>query len=438
MPAIFDRRAFLASVAALTSAPAITPVFAQSDVITVRPGGAFRPVRVAVVPFAGDPDAARLFTSVISNNFKRSVFLQPVDPGSFPEPALGPDQPPNIDAWKTVNAQYVLVGRAQRSGGGRQQAEFRLWDIASGKQASGQQYATDANVSRRVAHIMSDQVFSRITGEKGFFDTRVVFVDETGPANHRRKRLAVMDQDGAGVQYLTAGNDLAVTPRFSPSSQDVAYMAFGGDEPRVMIMNLDTRQREAVGNFPGMTFAPRFSPDGQKIVMSLSKGNNSTLYAMDLRSRSTTRLTDSAAIDTSPSYSPDGARIVFESDRGGTQQIYVMSAGGGGATRISFGDGRYSTPVWSPKGDYIAFTRQSKNGFGIGVMKPDGSGERILTEGYHNEGPTWAPNGLFLMFFRDPGGGAPKIHMTDVYGRSDFVVPTPSFASDPAWGPLLN
>ncbi|MBX3524740.1 MAG: Tol-Pal system protein TolB [Rhodoblastus sp.] len=438
MPAIFDRRAFLASVAALTSAPAITPVFAQSDVITVRPGGAFRPVRVAVVPFAGDPDAARLFTSVISNNFKRSVFLQPVDPGSFPEPALGPDQPPNIEAWKTVNAQYVLVGRAQRSGGGRQQAEFRLWDVASGKQASGQQYATDANVSRRVAHIMSDQVFSRITGEKGFFDTRVVFVDETGPANRRRKRLAVMDQDGAGVQYLTAGNDLAVTPRFSPSSQDVAYMAFGGDEPRVMIMNLDTRQREAVGNFPGMTFAPRFSPDGQKIVMSLSKGNNSTLYAMDLRSRSTTRLTDSAAIDTSPSYSPDGARIVFESDRGGTQQIYVMSASGGGATRISFGDGRYSTPVWSPKGDYIAFTRQSKNGFGIGVMKPDGSGERILTEGYHNEGPTWAPNGLFLMFFRDPGGGAPKIHMTDVYGRSDFVVPTPSFASDPAWGPLLN
>ena len=438
MPALIHRRSLLLGAAATTLAP-ITPVFAQSDVITVRPGGAFKPVRIAVTPFAGDPDAARLFTSVISNNFKRSVFLQPVEPGSFPEQIANPDQPPNMEAWKAVNAQYVLTGRAQRAGDGRQRAEFRLWDVMGGKQAAGQQYATDPNVSRRVAHIVSDQVFSRITGEKGFFDTRVVFVDETGPADKRRKRLAVMDQDGAGVSYLTRGEDLAVTPRFSPNSQDVAYMAFGGDEPKVMLLNLDTRQREAVGNFPGMTFAPRFSPDGQKIVMSLSTGSSSTLYSMDLRSRSTTRLTDSAGIDTSPSYSPDGSKIVFESDRGGTQQIYVMGASGGGATRISFGDGRYSTPVWSPKGDFIAFTRQSKNGFGVGVMKPDGSGERILTEGFHNEGPTWAPNGLFLMFFRDPGGGGgSKIYMTDVYGRQEFVVPTPSYASDPAWSPLLN
>ncbi len=429
------RRTLLVGAAAAT----ITPALAQNDVITVRPGGVFRPVRIAVAPFAGDPDAARLFTSVISNNFKRSVFLQPVDPASFPEPALNPDQAPQMEAWKAVNAQYVLTGRAQRAGDGRQRAEFRLWDVQSGQQAAGQQYATDPKVSRRVAHIMSDQVFSRITGEKGFFDTRVVFVDETGPAEKRRKRLAVMDQDGADVNYLTRGDDLAVTPRFSPSSQDVAYMSFSGDEPRVMLLNLDTRQREAVGNFPGMTFAPRFSPDGQKIIMSLSNGSTSTLYTMDLRSRATTRLTDSNAIDTSPSYSPDGAQIVFESDRGGTQQIYVMSASGGGARRISFGEGRYSTPVWSPKGDYIAFTRQSKNGFGIGVFKPDGSGERILTEGFHNEGPTWAPNGLFLMFFRDPGGGAgAKVYMTDVYGRQEFVVPTPSYASDPAWSPLLN
>ena len=438
MSVIFTRRTLLAGAAAATVAARSPIAFAQNDVITVRPGGAFRPVRIAVTPFAGDPDAARLFTSVISNNFKRSVFLQPIDPASFPEPSISPDQPPNMDAWKAVNAQYVLTGRAQRAEG-RQRTEFRLWDVQSGQQAAGQQYATDPNVSRRVAHIMSDQVFARITGEKGFFDTRIVFVDETGPAEKRRKRLAVMDQDGAGVSYLTRGEDLAVTPRFSPSSQDVAYMSFGGDEPRVMLMNLDTRQREAVGNFPGMTFAPRFSPDGQKIVMSLSNGSGATLYSMDLRSRSTTRLTDSNAIDTSPSYSPDGSQIVFESDRGGAQQIYVMSAGGGGAKRISFGDGRYSTPVWSPKGDYIAFTRQSKSGFGIGVFKPDGSGERILTEGFHNEGPTWAPNGLFLMFFRDPGGGGgSKIYMTDVYGRQEFVVPTPSYASDPAWSPLLN
>lgn len=431
----FTRRAALigAAVAPFASARA------EESVITVRAGAGLKPVRIAVTSFVGDAEPAKQFTAILSNNFKRSIFLQPVDPKSFPEQIANPDTPPQMDAWKTVNAQFVLTGRAQRGADGRQRAEFRLWDVSNGQQTAGQQYVTDANVTRRVAHIMSDQIFSRVTGEKGFFDTRIVFIDETGPKETRRKRLAMMDQDGANVTYLTRGDELVVTPRFSPSSQDVAYMAYGAGEPKVMLMNVDNRQREAVGNFPGMTFAPRFSPDGQKIVMSLAQGSASALYTMDLRTRATTRLTESSAIDTAPCYAPDGAQIVFESDRGGSQQIYVMAARGGQPKRLSFGDGRYSTPVWSPKGDYIAFTRQSKGGFAIGVMKPDGSGERILTEGYHNEGPTWAPNGLFLMFFRDPGGaGGPKIHMTDIYGRAEFLVPTPAFASDPAWSPLLN
>ena len=331
-----------------------------------------------------------------------------------------------MDAWKTIAAQFVVTGRTSRTGDGRLQTEFRLWDVTSGAQVAGQQYVTDANNARRVGHIVSDAVFSRITGEKGCFDTRVVYVDETGPKERRRKRLAIMDQDGANVRYLTRGDDLVVTPRFSPSSQDVTYMAFGGGEPKVLLLNIESGQHEVVGNFPGMTFAPRFSPDGQRIIMSLSQGSSSNLYAMDLRSRTTTRLSDSAAIDTSPSYSPDGSQIVFESDRGGTQQIYMMGGRGGGAKRISFGEGRYSTPVWSPKGDYIAFTKQSSNGFGIGVFKPDGSGERLLTEGYHNEGPTWAPNGLYLMFFRDPGGQAgAKLFMVDVFGRGEFPTQTP-------------
>jgi TolB protein len=217
-------------------------------------------------------------------------------------------------------------------------------------------------------------------------------------------------------------------------------MAFGQGDPRVNILNIETGQREVVGNFPGMTFSPRFSPDGQKIIMSLSQGSASNLFTMDLRSRTTTRLTDTAGIDTSPSFSPDGSQIVFESDRGGTQQVYVMGAGGGSAKRISYGEAaRYSTPVWSPKGDFIAFTRQKGGAFGIGVMKPDGSGERIITEGYHNEAPTFAPNGLYVMFFRETGGAAgPKIFMADIFGRAEFPVATPSFGSDPAWGPLLS
>jgi TolB protein len=312
--------------------------------------------------------------------------------------------------------------------------------VATGQQAAGQQYVTDPNNARRVAHIVADAIFTRITGEKGFFDTRIVYIDESGPKEKRRKRLAIMDQDGANMRPLTRGDDLVVTPRFSPSSHDVAYMAFGNGDPKVYVMNIENGQREAVGNFPGMTFSPRFSPDGQKIIMSLSQGSSSNLFTMDLRSRATTRLTDSAAIDTSPSYSPDGGQIAFESDRGGAQQIYVMSASGGGAKRVSFGEGRYSTPVWSPKGDYIAFTKQKSGGFAIGVMKPDGSGERILTEGYHNEGPTWAPNGRVLMFFRESQGasGGPRIWSVDITGYNEREIRTPSFGSDPAWSPVLN
>jgi TolB protein len=309
--------------------------------------------------------------------------------------------------------------------------------VVGGAQLTGQQYFTSPDNFRRIAHIIADAIYERLTGEKGYFDTRIVFIDETGPKDRRIKRLTVMDQDGANVRYLTRGDDLVLTPRFSPTTQEITYMSFGQGDPRVYLLNVETGQREIVGNFPGMTFSPRFSPDGQRVIMSLEQGGNANLFVMDLRSKATTRLTDTPAIDTAPCYSPDGSRICFESDRGGRQQIYVMPAGGGGGQRISFGDGAYSTPVWSPRGDYIAFTKQTSGGFGIGIIRPDGSGERLLTEGYHNEGPTFAPNGRVLMFFRDPGNG-PSLFTIDVTGRNEQRVPTPSFASDPAWSPLLS
>jgi TolB protein len=418
---------------------AASPAASETGDVYVRAGANFKPVTIAVTPFAGE-EAGDKIGSVVSNDFARSIFLLPVNPSGFPETIANPDQRPNIDAWKTVNAQFVLTGRVLRPENGRVTAQFRLWDTATGEQVAGEQYTTEAANARRMGHMIADSVFSRVTGEKGFFDSRVVFIDESGPKEKRRKRLAVMDMDGANVKYLSGGGDeLVVTPRFSPSAQEVAYMSFGADEPKVTLLNLETGQREAVGNFKGMTFAPRFSPDGQQIVMSLSDGASTNLYRMDLRSRATTRLTDTSAIDTSPTFSPDGSQIAFESDRGGTQQIYVMSASGGAAKRISFGEGRYSTPVWSPRGDLIAFTRIKGGSFGIGVMKPDGSGERILVEGFHNEGPTFAPNGLYVMFFRDSGGsGGPKIYMTDIYGHGEFLVPTPNYASDPSWGPLMH
>lgn len=440
MTASITRRKATALLTGALSTPLMArSVFAQGRQLDIR-GGSFNPVQIAVTDFAGDAQQGPALTSIVVNNFKRSVYLAPIDAGSFAERPANPDAAPNWDAWKIINAQFVVTGRTGRGADGRMRTEFRLWDVAQRQQVAGQQYVTDPQNSRRVAHIVSDAIFTKITGEGGFFDTRVVFVDETGTRQKRRKRLAIMDQDGANIRYLTSGNELVLTPRFSPTTQDVTYMSFADTDAKVFLMNVQSGQREVVGNFPGMTFAPRFAPDGQRIVMSLSTGSNTNLFAMDLRSRSTTRLTDTSGIDTSPSYSPDGSQIVFESDRGGSQQLYIMGASGGGAKRISFGQGaRYSTPVWSPKGDYIAFTRQRSGSFAIGVMKPDGSGERIIADGFHNEGPTWAPNGLYVMFFRDPGGGGgSKIYMANILGRGEFVVPTPSFASDPSWSPLIR
>src|SRR5882672_768423 len=405
--------------------------------------GNVQPLPIAIPDFLGETPAegetARGVSQVITNNLKRSGLFAPIDPAAFIERITNSDAAPQFQNWKTINAQAVVVGRVTRQGDGRMKAEFRLWDVASAQQLGGNQYITSPEYWRRIAHIISDQIYQQMLGEKGYFDSRVVFVDETGAKERRVKRLAIMDQDGANVHYLTRGSDLVLTPRFSPSTQEITYMEFGQGDPRVYLYNIETGQREIVGNFPGMSFSPRFSPDGQRIVMSLQQGGNSNLFVMDLRSKSTTRLTDTPAIDTSPSYAPDGSRICFESDRGGKPQIYVMPAAGGPAQRISFGDGSYSTPVWSPRGDYIAFTKQGGGQFSIGIMKTDGSGERLLTSGYHNEGPTFAPNGRVLMFFRDPqGNGGPSLFTVDISGRNEQKVPTPGFASDPAWSPLLS
>ena len=405
--------------------------------------GTVQPLPIAIPEFVGgsgtDGEVARLLSTIITANLKRSGLFAPIDPAAYLEKITNIDAVPRFQDWRVINAQGLVTGRVTRQPDGRLRAEFRLWDVFAGQQLTGQQYFTTPDNARRIAHIISDAIYERLTGEKGYFDTRIVFVDESGPKDRRVKRLAIMDQDGANVRYLTRGEDLVLTPRFSPSTQEITYMSYGGRDPRVFLLNIETGQREVVGNFPGMSFSPRFSPDGQRIIMSLQQGGNSNLFVMDLRSKQTTRLTDAVAIDTAPSFSPDGSRVCFESDRGGRQQIYVMSAGGGQAQRISFGNGAYSTPVWSPRGDYIAFTKQGGGQFGIGVIKPDGSGERLLTEGYHNEGPTWAPNGRVLMFFRDPGGNSgPSLYTVDITGRNEQRIPTPSYASDPAWSPLLS
>ena len=426
------------AVAAALSGYATLPARALVEIDVNQ--GVVEPLPIAITSFLSGDEVGSEISQVIEADLRRSGLFAPIDKGAFIEKISNPDVAPRFEDWKVINAQALVTGRVTQEADGRLRAEFRLWDTFAGQQLVGEQFFANKANWRRVAHIIADTIYERLTGEKGYFDTRIVYIDESGPKENRVKRLAIMDQDGANHRFLSDGRAIALTPRFSPNRQEITYMSYESGEPQVYLLQIETGQRELVGNFPGMTFAPRFSPDGQKIVMSLLRDDgNSNIFAMDLRSRATTRLTNSNSIDTSPSFSPDGSRIVFTSDRGGRAQIYVMGADGSNPTRISFGDGTYSTPVWSPRGDLIAFTKQSGGDFQIGVMKTDGSGERILSTAFSQEGPTWAPNGRVLMFFRQAAGsGGPKLVSIDLTGRNEQQVPTANFASDPAWSPLLE
>jgi TolB protein len=410
--------------------------------------GKVEPMPIAIPALAGaggnEGQAGQEIAGVVSADLDRSGLFRPLDPRSFIQDVSTSAVEPRFDDWRQINAQALVTGTVGTQGDGRLRVEFRLWDVFAEQQLTGYGYTTTPQNWRRIAHIIADEIYKRITGEDGYFDTRIVYVAESGPEAKRIKRLAIMDQDGANNRFLTDGRALVLTPRFSPTSQEITYLSYASGTPRVYLFNIDTGQQEAVGDFPGMTFAPRFSPNGNRVIMSRAENGVSNLYALDLRTRRPTRLTDSQAIDTSPCYSPDGSTIVFNSDRGGSQQLYVMGADGGGARRISFGSGKYGTPVWSPRGDLIAFTKIDGGSFYIGVMRPDGSGERLLTHDFLVEGPTWAPNGRVLMYFRQSPsdsrgyGGSVRLYSIDLTGSNQREVTTPQDASDPAWSPLLR
>jgi len=406
------RRRLIAASAGLLAAP--IPVLtetvmaqpAQSAVIDVNRARS-EPIPIAV-PALGGPDGASAqlgadMAKVIGDDLTRSGLFRPIDKAAFIQAGPTTGGAPNFENWRATGAQALVTGKVEAQGGGNVRVEFRLWDVLPQKQIQGTAYTTTQANWRRIAHIMADVIYERLLGEKGYFDTRIVYVAATGPRDRRTKRLAIMDQDSENHRFLTDGSVLVTTPRFHPSRDEIAFLSYAGNRPRVYLFNLGSGRQSALGDFATMTFSPRFAPDGGSVVMSVSSGNGSDIVSVGAGGGGMRRLTNSGAIDVSPCFSPDGSQIAFASDRGGDQQIYVMGAGGGGAKRISFGEGRYATPVWSPRGDLIAFTRYGGDtaNFAVGVMRPDGSGERLLSEGWLVEGPTFAPNGRVLMFWRE-------------------------------------
>lgn len=416
------------------------PSFAQTRVEVTK--GSLNPTPIAVVPFYGAGGATSIgqqMSDVITNDLKNSGLFNPIPPASFiQDNASLATSGPRYPEWKTVGAQALVGGQITGDAGGSMRIEFRLFDVFAQKQLVGTAYtATGANW-RRVAHLIADDIYERITGEQGYFDTRIAYVAESGPATARVKRLALMDYDGFGNRYLTDGRNLVLTPRFSPDGRRMTYMSYEGGTPKVYVLDVDSGRQQLLGNFPGMTFAPRFAPDGGAVVYSQSQRGNTDIYRQSIGGGGEQRLTSDPNIDTSPSYSPDGRSIAFESDRSGTQQIYVMDASGGNQRRISFGDGRYASPVWSPRGDAIAFVKLKSGQFYIGVIKPDGSGERLITSSFHVEGPSWAPNGRYLTYFKEvqkggTQGRASQIYTIDLTGYNERLLSTPQGGSDPSW-----
>ncbi|MFN4275556.1 MAG: Tol-Pal system beta propeller repeat protein TolB [Ferrovibrio sp.] len=444
--AAWPRKGLLAGLTALVSTLFLA-VAAKAAVEIDITRGNFKPVPIAISDFDADnPQATKLgqdVAAVIRADLERSGLFKPADPRAHIQSPAAMRVQPRFGDWRVINVDALVNGRIEMQADGRLRGEFRLWDVAAEQQMTGLALFTTPDNWRRLAHLIADAIYKRVTGEDGYFDTRIVYVAEAGPPDRRVKRLAIMDQDGHNHRFLTDGRYLVLTPRFSPSQQEITYLSYFNDKPRVYLFNIDTGQQELVGDFPGMTFAPRFSPDGNRVIMSLAVDGNSDVYMMDLRTRQRSRLTADPAIDTSPSFSPDGRRITFNSDRGGSKQIYTMNGDGTDQRRISFNQGRYSTPVWSPRGDLIAFTKEGGGQFSIGVMRPDGSGERILsTSPLVQEAPTWAPNGRVLMFYRevpsDARGRGQRVRLVsiDLTGYNEREIPTPIDASDPAWSPL--
>lgn len=437
MPAhsLTRRSALLATAAA--GVACAHPALAQLRVNVDR--GRIEPVPIAVSPLAGqnldEQRRGEEIAAVITADLEGSGLFRVIDPAAYIQAPDELREVPRYADWRQINAQALVAGAVGLTGA--MEIEFRLFDVFAGEQLEGLRFTSAPDNWRQIAHRIADTVYARITGDAGYFDSRIAYVAQSGPATRRIKRVAMMDQDGANHRFVTDGDSLVLTPQWAPDAREIAYLAYRG-QPQVLVRDLASGRDRLLVDTGGMTFSPRYAPDGQSLLFTRAENGNSDIYSLPIGGSAANRLTRDGGIDTSPSFSPEGDEIVFNSDRGGSPQLYIMGPDGGAPRRISFGEGRYGSPAWSPRGDFIAFTVVKGGLFHIGVMRPDGADERLLTRSFLDEGPSWSPNGRVIVFSRqDPTSDRTRLFTIDVTGYVERELPTPLDASDPDWSPLL-
>lgn len=393
---------------------------------------------VATAAEGGNTEAlGRNLARVVYNDLKNNGLFKPVGPDALPGIGYFQVTAPSFDFWRGRSAEMLVQGFVKAAPDGKLTVGCYLYDVALGSELIRQGYVVQPSEWRRAAHKCADMVYARLSGENPFFDSKIAYIAETGPKDHRRKQLAIMDSDGANHRFITNGQATALTPRYSPDYSKIVYLSYLNGYPRIYVYDIGTGQQRLVTQGKGPTFAPRWSPDGKWILYSMATGGNTDIYRVSAQGGPSTRLTNTPGINVGGSYSPDGSKIVFESDRSGSQQVYVMNADGSNQRRITFFGGRAATPEWSPRGDQIAFTHIAGN-FRIAVMDPNGQNLRSLTDSWQDEAPTWSPNGRIVQFFRtEKNSGKTGIWQVDLTGRNERKLNTPVDASDPAWGPVL-
>jgi len=380
----------------------------------------------------------RQVTEVITADLRNSGLFTPLSADKLAAVAMDQVTTPDFNTWSSTGASALVEGFVRANSDGSLTIGCYLYDVVTKAELTRQGFNVAPADWRRAAHKCADTAYARLTGEGPYFDSRIVYISESGPKAHRVKRLAIMDQDGANHHFLTNGQSIALTPRFAPNHQALVYMSYAGERGRIYVFDMRSGQQRLVVNSPNLTFAPRVSPDNRYVLFSMSIAGNANIYRVPISGGEPERLTAAPGISTGGSYSPDGSKIVFESDRSGSQQLYVMNADGSDQHRISFGEGRYATPAWSPRGDSIAFTKIAGGSFRVGIMSPSGSNEKLLTSAWQDEGPSWSPNGRVVSFFRlERGSGRSEIWSVDLTGANARHIATPLDGSDPSWGPLL-